>query len=137
VTDYEKILNVISRVGRCFDEADLKGFLGCWADGGVLNFVAADWSVQGSVRREEMEQKLVPLMPTYPDKHLVSLPDIEIDGDEAVAYYYTMYPSAGPTAEAPGLSRSHMVLRRQADGRWKVTLHNLNSVYKRGGAEAH
>jgi hypothetical protein len=93
VSDFEQILNLISRVGFSFDEGDLTSFLGCWADDGVLNFVSADMkTVLDSVPRQEMEKKLGGAMAGYPHKHFVSLPVVDIDGDEAVARYFTLYP---------------------------------------------
>jgi len=129
VSDFEQILNLISRVGFSFDEGDLTSFLGCWADDGVLNFVSTDMkTVLDSVPRQEMEKKLGGAMAGYPHKHFVSLPVVDIDGDEAIARYFTLYPAAASEPAVPGVSQSHMVIRRQADGRWKLYRHNLGNI---------
>ena len=127
--DYEEIRALFARFSHALDFGDADGFVGCFADDGVLDTRAPEPELHGSRSGAAGLRQFVAASVEYnvgKVRHAVACPVIEGDGSSGRATSYVVVTrDYGPPEESGDLTHSDLVTTgmffdqlAKVDGRW-------------------
>ena len=121
MSDYGEIASLVARLAWKVDHREYDDYLDNWVDGGRLRYTGVDGVEYEWVGSEILELiKTIYNPPNQPCYHIVTTPIIDLDGDSARVRYRTIHVLPGPDARPCGVGDYDCIVRRGADGRWRM-----------------
>jgi ketosteroid isomerase-like protein len=123
-----KISMLVTRLGMAFDDQDYDRLSDCWAPEATLTFTNAAGLTRETQGRDEIMRSVSSAWASgaITIRHFVSSVDIDLNGDEALVRYYTLYPIIGPEPRKAGFGEYRTKVAKQADGNWRVVHQTLH-----------
>lgn len=121
MSDLAEIANLVSKLAMGVDDRDLEVFEECWVDDCYLEVRMPSgeiFSVSGKDKLREFS--MARWVGDTEPLHVVSVPNIKIDGNTAQARYFSVYPTVAAKAGPLGVGRYKADVRKGADGQWRV-----------------
>jgi len=124
MSDHGEIASIIARNAFRVDDMALDNFGDDWFDEATLTYIDVDGNRYHCASLAEILSMIrssyqPPL--SQPCLHIVTTPVIDLDGDRARVRYYTIHTRHGPMAQPCGVGEYDVNMRKDGEGRWRIT----------------
>lgn len=121
MSDLAEIANLVSKLAMGVDDRDLTAFNECWVEDCYLEVRLPSGEIFSVTGKDKLREfSLARWVGDTEPLHVVSVPNIKINGNTAQARYFSVYPTVAAKAGPLGVGRYAADVRKDADGEWRV-----------------